>query len=114
MVARAMAASVPFKWVAGDTVYGVGDIEQQLRKAGKGYVLGVSSAHVFQSWGKRRSVAGTAADIAQALRASDWKRLSAGPEPKDRGCMIGAISNWLISRLKNFTAQIMVFGREVY
>src|SRR5882672_8516099 len=49
MIAGAMAASVPFKWVAGDTVYGVGDIEQQLRRAGKGYVLGVSSAHVFRS-----------------------------------------------------------------
>src|SRR5947199_4581516 len=61
MIARAIAASVPFEWVAGDTVYGVGDIEQQLRQAGKGYVLGVSSAHVFHSWGKRRSVAGTAA-----------------------------------------------------
>lgn len=77
MIARAIAASVPFKWVAGDTVYGVGDIEQQLRWAGKGYVLGVSSAHVSRSWGKRRSVAGTAADIAQTRRASDWKRLSA-------------------------------------
>src|SRR6201987_1373891 len=32
MIARAVAASVPFKWVAGDTVYGVGDIEQQLRR----------------------------------------------------------------------------------
>src|SRR5712675_1534531 len=56
MIARAIAASVPFKWVAGDTVYGVGDIEQQLRRAGKGYVLGVSSAHVFRSWGKRSPV----------------------------------------------------------
>ena len=60
MIARAIAAAVPFEWVAGDTVYGVGDIEQQLRQAGKGYVLGVSSAHVFHSLGKRRS----AADIA--------------------------------------------------
>src|SRR6202023_3021514 len=34
MVARAIAASVRFKWVAGHTVYGVGDIEQQLRQAG--------------------------------------------------------------------------------
>src|SRR5260221_13585853 len=78
MIARAIAASVPFKWVAGDTVYGVGDIERQLRRAGKGYVLGVSSAHVFQSCGKRRSVAGKAADIARTRRSSDWKRLSAG------------------------------------
>jgi SRSO17 transposase len=82
MIARAIAASVPFKWVAGDTVYGVGDIEQQLRQAGKGYVLGVSSAHVFQSWGKRRSVAGKAADIARTRRSSDWKRLSAGAGTK--------------------------------
>jgi len=82
MIARTMAAPVPFKWVAGDTVYGVGDIEQQLRRAGKGYVLGVSSAHVFRSWGKRRPVAGTAADIARTRRASDWKRLSAGAGTK--------------------------------
>ena len=82
MIARAIAASVLFKWVAGDTVYGVGDIEQQLRQAGKGYVLGVSSAHVFRSWGKRRSVSGTAADIAATRRSSDWKRLSAGDGTK--------------------------------
>ena len=82
MIARAIAASVPFKWVAGDTVYGVGDIEQQLRLAGKGYVLGVSSAHVFHSWGKRRSVAGKAADIARTRPSSDWKRLSAGAGTK--------------------------------
>ncbi len=82
MIARAIAASVPFKWVAADTVYGVGDIEQQLRQAGKGYVLGVSSAHVFNSWGKRRSVSGTAAEIASTRRSSDWKRLSAGDGTK--------------------------------
>src|SRR6202521_2085670 len=32
-----------------------------------------------------------------------------GPEPKDRGCMIGAISNWPISRSKDLAAQIKVF-----
>jgi hypothetical protein len=45
-------------------------------------VLGVSSAHVFQSWGKRRSVAGAAADIAQTRPASEWIRLSAGAGTK--------------------------------
>ena len=54
--ARAIVAAVPFKWVAADTVYGVGDIEQQLRQAGKGYVLGVSSAHVFRSWAPAMSL----------------------------------------------------------
>src|SRR5450631_1706879 len=82
MIAHAIAVSVPFKWVAGDTVYGVGDIEQQLRWAGKGYVLGVSSSHVFHSWGKRRSVDGKAVDIARTRRSSDWKRLSAGAGTK--------------------------------
>src|SRR5207302_1212335 len=71
MIAHAIAVSTPFKWVAGDTVYGVGDIEQQLRRAGKGYVLGVSSAHVFQSWGKRRSVAGKAAESAFGLEHNE-------------------------------------------
>jgi SRSO17 transposase len=37
MIARAIAAPVLFKWVAGDTVYCVGDIEKQLRKTGKDY-----------------------------------------------------------------------------
>src|SRR5499425_928059 len=82
MIARAIVAAVPFKWVAADTVYGVGDIEQQLRQAGKGYVLGVSSTHVFRSWGKRPPVAGTAADLARTRRSSDWKRLSAGAGTK--------------------------------
>ena len=82
MIARAIAASVPFKWVAGDNVYGVGDIEQQLRRAGKGYVLGVSSAHVFRSWGKRQRVSGKAEDIARTQAPSDWKRLSAGAGTK--------------------------------
>jgi SRSO17 transposase len=31
MIARAEAAGVPFRWVAADTVYGIGDIEQDLR-----------------------------------------------------------------------------------
>src|SRR3979490_2633700 len=82
MIARAIAASLPFKWVTGDTGYGVGDIEQQLPQRGKAHVVGVSSAHVFRSWGKRRSVSGTAADIASTRRSSDWKRLSAGAGTK--------------------------------
>lgn len=82
MIERAVASSVPFRWVAGDTVYGVGDIERELRQAGKGYVLGVDASRVFRSWGKSRAIAGTASEIAKVLRASDWKRLSAGAGTK--------------------------------
>jgi SRSO17 transposase len=82
MIERAIAAAVPFRWVAADTVYGVGDIEQELRRVGKGYVLAVDAAHVFRSWGKSRVVSGTAAVIAKTLKVKDWRRLSAGAGTK--------------------------------
>jgi SRSO17 transposase len=82
MIERAMAASVPFAWVAADTVYGIGEIERCLRQAGKGYVLGVTGDHFFHSWDKPRPVTGSAAAIAEALDPSDWHRLSAGAGTK--------------------------------
>src|ERR671921_709410 len=59
MIERAIAAEVPFMWVAADSVYGVGEIETALRRAGKGYVLGVDSSHPFHSWGDKPPAAGT-------------------------------------------------------
>src|SRR6187455_2197758 len=57
MIERAIAAKVPFRWVAADSVYGVGEIEAALRRAGKGYVLGVNGSRPFSSWGGKPSVA---------------------------------------------------------
>jgi SRSO17 transposase len=82
MIARAIAAKVPFSFVAADSVYGTGEIETLLRKAGKGYVLGVASNHVFRSWGKQQPVAGTASAIAQGLPKKAWHRLSSGEGTK--------------------------------
>ncbi len=82
MIERAVAAGVPFAWVVGDSIYGVGELEMALRRAGKGYVLGASAAHGFNSWGGKPAVAGTAAAIAQGLDASAWQRLSAGKGTK--------------------------------
>jgi SRSO17 transposase len=82
MIGRAIAAGVPFAWVAADSVYGVGEIETALRRAGKGYALGVNGTHSFTSWGGKPPVAGTADEIAQALPASAWARLSAGEGTK--------------------------------
>jgi SRSO17 transposase len=78
MIERALAAKVPFAFVAADSVYGTGDIETMLRKAGKGYVLGVAANHVFRSWGKKQLIGGSAAKIAQSLPKSAWRRLSSG------------------------------------
>src|SRR6266849_2396850 len=82
MIARAISAKVPFCFVAADSVYGTGDIETMLRKAGKGYVLGVAANRVFNSWGKKQFVRSTAAKIAQTLPKSAWRRLSAGEGTK--------------------------------
>jgi SRSO17 transposase len=82
MIEGAIATGVPFAWVAADTVYGVGVVEMALRKAGKGYVLGVASDHQFHSWGRAPVVSGTAEDIAQRLKPSAWRRLSAGDGTK--------------------------------
>ena len=82
MIRRALAADVPFSWVAADAVYGVGDVEQALRRACKGYVLGVKSDHLFGSWSGKPPVAGTAAEIARDLAPSAWQRLSAGEGTK--------------------------------
>jgi SRSO17 transposase len=82
MIERALVAHVPFAWVAADSVYGVGSLETMLRRAGKGYVLGVSSDHGVRSWGKAKPFAGTAGAVAQELPASAWRRLSAGEGAK--------------------------------
>lgn len=82
MIRRAIAAKVPFAFVAADTVYGTGDIETMLRQAGKGYVLGVASNHVFHSWGKKQLIGGTAANIAQDLPKNAWRRLPSGEGTK--------------------------------
>ncbi|SCY98759.1 IS701 family transposase [Microvirga guangxiensis] len=82
MIARALAAGVPFDWVAADTIYGVRAVEMQLRRAGKGYVLGVHATDQFSSWIGKPDVAGTAEQIAQELAPGAWKRLSAGDGTK--------------------------------
>ena len=82
MIRRSLAADVPFSWVAADAVYGVGDVEQALRRACKGYVLGVKSDHHFGSWGGKPPVAGKAEEIARDLEPEVWQRLSAGEGTK--------------------------------
>jgi SRSO17 transposase len=110
MIARAIAARVAFKWVAGDTVYGIGDIEQQLRRAGKGYVLGLMCFNPGASG--RRSPARQETSPGRGARPTG-SACRQGTEPKARGCMIGVISNWPISRPNHSTAQMTVCGRAV-
>jgi SRSO17 transposase len=82
MIERAIAAGVPFAWVAADSVYGVSEVERTLRRAGKGYVLGVNATHTFNAWIGKPEVAGTAEAIAAGLAPAAWQRLSAGEGTK--------------------------------
>lgn len=100
MIQRAMATDVPFAWVAADAVYGVGDIEGVLRRAGKGYVLGVKSDHQFGSWGKHPLIAGKAVEIAQNLDPDAWHRLSAGEGTKG-----ARLHDWAYCELADLDAE---------
>jgi SRSO17 transposase len=99
MVERAIAAEVPFRWVAGDSVYGVGEIEMALRRAGKGYVLGVNATQAFTSWIGKPLVAGTAEEIAKDLDPAAWRRLSAG-----EGTKAPRLSDWAYLELADLDA----------
>src|SRR5918992_411519 len=99
MVERAITAGVPFAWVAGDSVYGVGEIEMALRRAGKGYVLGVNATQAFNSWVGKPEIAGTAERIAQGLAPSAWRRLSAGEGTKGP-----RLSDWAYLELADLDA----------
>ena len=75
MIERAIDTGVPFAWVAADTVYGGDAVQTALRRAGKGYVLGIPSSQQFWSWkfwswSDEGPVANTAQQLAEALPAT--------------------------------------------
>ena len=84
MVAEAAAAGVPFRWVAGDSLYGDSPtLVQGLRALKKWYVLDVSSA--ARVWlrcpkrlrsGKAEERAITVAEAMKRLPAGAWKRMT--------------------------------------
>ena len=103
MIARAIAASVPFKWVAGDTVY--------VLAISSSNCVGQAKAMYSESAARMCFNPGASGDPSPA-RPQTSPGLGArptgnacrqGPEPKDRGCMIGVISNWPIWKSKNQT-----------
>jgi SRSO17 transposase len=107
MIERAIAAGVPFWWVAADTVHGVGEIEMALRRAGRGYVLGVTGAHEFNSWIGKPEVTGTAEEIAKDLAPSAWRRISAGDGTKGP-----RLHDWAYLELADLEADAYVGGYE--
>ena len=105
MVAEAVAADVPFRWVAGDSLYGDSPtFVQGLRALEKWYVLDVSS--VARVWlrcpkrtrsGKAEERPLTVVEAVKRLPAGAWKRMtvaegSQGPRVYDYAEMIAWFS----------------------
>jgi SRSO17 transposase len=82
MITAAVAAKIPAGWVAGDEVYGDnGAFRAGIAKLGLGYVLAVSCDHRIPAFpGGRRRL--RADQIAAALPAGCWQRVSAGTGSK--------------------------------
>jgi SRSO17 transposase len=82
MITRAVAAGMPAAWVTADEVYGDnGAFRAAIAALGLGYVVAVSCAHALPAFpGGRRKL--RARQIAAALPAGAWHRMSAGTGSK--------------------------------
>lgn len=80
MLERALAAGVPARWVVADEVYGSdGKLRRALEARGQAYVLAVRGNEKPSTWppyGPPPQVA--VADLAAAMPAGAWQRLSCG------------------------------------
>jgi len=83
MIARAIAAGVPFAWVVGDEVYGSDRrLRLFLEQHERPFILTVRSNEKLWSVLAGRLGQQTAADLAAALPDAAWHRLSAGAGAK--------------------------------
>jgi SRSO17 transposase len=79
MLARALAAGVPARWVTGDAVYGNdGKLRRWLEERRVAHVLGVSGNHYIWMGFQQQPVAA----VAQQVPRKVWQRLSAGEGSK--------------------------------
>ena len=114
MIARAIAASVPFRWLPV--------IPSTVSVISNRNCVGPAKATCSASAAPMSSGPGASGGQSPARRKISPGR-STPPtgsaclrerEPKDRGCMTGVISNWPISRPKRATIQKKAYGRVVY
>jgi SRSO17 transposase len=95
MVARALDAGVPCGWVLGDAVYGADRrLRIMLEERGKPYLLGIRGNDTV--WAELDGRLGQHApeDLAKALPAQAWRRLSAGAGSKGERLYDWARGGW--------------------
>jgi SRSO17 transposase len=117
MIARALDADMPARWVAGDEVYGADPgLRSDLEHHQVGYVLTVACDHRVTSLAVPRR----ADEIATALPAAAWQRLSAGQGSKGPRfydwAWVGIDANadlagqqWLLIRRNNTTGELAYY-----
>ncbi len=83
MLARTLGADVPFGWVTGDEVYG-GDrrLRVWLEEQGAAHLLAIKATEPLWALTDRGPAQVTARELAAALPAAAWARLSAGDGAK--------------------------------
>jgi SRSO17 transposase len=105
MLARAFVASVPARWVVGDTVYSGDELRRWLEQHERNYVLAVPCTHAIWTQGRQEE----AQTLVAQLPPEAWGRLSAGegsqgPRLYDWACLAlpyeGAPgrAHWLLAR----------------
>jgi SRSO17 transposase len=100
MIERAIAAGVPFSWVAGDEVYGNDRrLRMWLEQQERPHVLAVRSTEPLWAWvAGQGPVQVPAKDLATAEPAEGWQRLSAGAGSK--GERLYDWARWRLCRLQ--------------
>lgn len=91
---QALAGRGPFARVAADSVYGVDEVENTLRRAGRGYVSGENSSHWFGFWNTVPLMAGETKDIAQELPAGLGNTCWRVSAPRASDCTAGPVARW--------------------
>ena len=83
MIARAVAAGVPFGWVTGDTVYGNDRrLRRWLEEQSRCYVLAVKNNEPLWADTERGTAPVAARELAQQIPDDQWQRRSAGEGSK--------------------------------
>jgi len=103
MIERSIVAGVPFRWVVADSVYGIGDAERTLRRAGIGYVLGVKGNHWCGSSATSPLIPEKPKILPQIFQSRTGAVCLRDTPQKVSGCMIGRRFRLSIWMLRNLT-----------
>jgi SRSO17 transposase len=95
MLARAVTAGVPARWVVADTVYSAGELRQWLEARDLWYVLAVPTTEPVWVAGQQT----TAAELIATMPATAWVPLSAGA-----GSQGDRLYDWTWIHLPNISA----------